>query len=152
MVKINTAFFALFLSIVVGGINTAHAQARQLPQTTLQAGSHKITVEIAADDATRSYGLMYRQSLPDNHGMLFIFDRLEQPCFWMKNTPLPLSIAFIQPDGTIVNTADMAPKTTDTHCAAKPILYALEMEQGWFHQHGIKSGSKIQGLPRATTP
>src|SRR5690625_7843602 len=85
MLRFRAALSALLLSILISPSNTAIAQARQLPQATLQVGKHNITVEIAADDASRSYGLMYRQSLPDNHGMLFVFDHLEQPCFWMKN-------------------------------------------------------------------
>lgn len=79
--------------------------------------------------------------------MLFVFDTVDQPCFWMKNTPLPLSIAFIDPDGTIVNIADMAPRSLDAHCPVKPIRYALEMEQGWFKNQGVEAGAKVTSLP-----
>jgi len=90
---------------------------------------------------------MHRQSLPGNGGMLFVFESPDLQCFWMRNTPLPLSIAFIADDGSIVNIADMAPQTDDAHCSARPVRYALEMSQGWFEAHGIQAGNRIDGLP-----
>lgn len=90
---------------------------------------------------------MFRKELPGNDGMLFVFEQPDVQCFWMRNTLLPLSIAFIADDGTIVNIEDMAPQTDDAHCSKKPVRYALEMAQGWYEAHGIKSGRKIDGLP-----
>lgn len=118
-----------------------------LPTAQLKIGTHTIQAEVAATDASRSYGLMNRASLPANHGMLFVFDNVGMPCFWMKNTPLPLSIAFMDTSGRIVNIADMQPHSLDTHCPAGPITYALEMEQGWFKHHQVKAGSVVTNLP-----
>src|SRR5690606_29201319 len=94
----------------------SHAQAMLLPTAQLKIGPHTVQAEIAATEASRSYGLMNRASLPANHGMLFVFDSVSMPCFWMKNTPLPLSIAFLDTNGRIVNIADMQPHSLDTHC------------------------------------
>ncbi len=119
-----------------------------LPTAQIQVGPHTVQAEVAATDASRSYGLMNRASLPADHGMLFVFDALGTPCFWMKNTPLPLSIAFIDPRGVIVNIADMQPHSLDTHCPAAPIAFALEMEQGWFRRHQVKAGTLVSKLPK----
>lgn len=124
----------------------------QLPRIRLQAGDHRITAEVAADDASRSRGLMFRERLAPDHGMLFVFPEAAQFCFWMKNTPLPLSIAFIGTQGSIVSLADMQPRSLDAHCAIAPALYALEMEQGWFARHGVRPGTTIHGLPRLAQP
>ena len=102
---------------------------------------------MADSDQTRRDGLMFRRELPGNDGMLFVFEQPDVQCFWMRNTLLPLSIAFIADDGTIVNIEDMAPQTEDPHCAKKPVRYALEMAQGWFKDHGIAAGKKLDGLP-----
>lgn len=114
----------------------------------LQVGDRRITVEVAADDASRSRGLMFRERLAPNHGMLFVFPEATPHCFWMKNTPLPLSIAFIDTQGSIVSLADMQPYSLDSHCSIAPALYALEMEQGWFARHGARPGTMVKGLPR----
>jgi len=119
----------------------------RLPTTQLSAGIHIIRAEVANTDATRRDGLMFRRELPGNDGMLFVFDQPDVQCFWMRNTLLPLSIAFIADDGTIVNIEDMAPQTEDPHCAKKPVRYALEMAQGGFGKHGITAGKKLDGLP-----
>jgi uncharacterized membrane protein (UPF0127 family) len=118
-----------------------------LPKTQLSAGIHIIQAEVANTDQTRERGLMFRKPLDGNDGMLFVFEQPDKQCFWMHNTPQPLSIAFIGDDGTIVNIEDMAPETDDTHCSRKPVRYALEMAQGWFGDHGISAGKKIDGLP-----
>lgn len=114
-----------------------------LPKVDIQAGLHMIRAEVAADGTTRSFGLMMRERLGPNEGMLFVFDDKAGHCFWMRNTLLPLSIAFIEDDGSIVNIADMAPKTEDSHCPTRPVRYALEMEQGWFAKRGLQAGSKL---------
>jgi len=122
------------------------ALAQQLPVVQLRAGMHLIRAEVAADYETRGRGLMFRKSLAPNSGMLFVFDGPGLQCMWMKNTDLPLSVAFLDAEGAIINIADMQPHTEDSHCAQRPALYALEMEQGWFARRGIKAGMKLDGL------
>jgi uncharacterized membrane protein (UPF0127 family) len=119
----------------------------QLPTTQLSAGIHVIHAEVANTEDARRSGLMFRKALEANDGMLFVFEDPDLQCFWMRNTLLPLSIAFIGDDGEIVNIEDMAPETDDPHCSKKQVRYALEMAQGWFAGHGIKAGKKIEGLP-----
>ena len=127
----------------------AHAAlGQELPVVQLSAGMHLIRAEVAADYATRGRGLMHRKSLAQNAGMVFRFDQPDRHCMWMKNTYIPLSVAFVDPQGTIVNIADMQPHSEQSHCAAKPSLYALEMTQGWFAQRGIKPGMKLGGLEK----
>lgn len=127
----------------------ALAQSAQdpLPVTQLSAGIHVIQAEMADTDERRRIGLMGRRELPGNNGMLFIFEQPDRQCFWMRNTLLPLSIAFIADDGSITNIEDMAPQTEDPHCSRKPVRYALEMYQGWFAERGITAGAKVDGLP-----
>lgn len=140
------AIAATALPAPAGAQGFTEAQA-PLPKTQLSAGIHIIQAEVANTDETRERGLMFRKRLDGNDGMLFVFERPDKQCFWMHNTPLPLSIAFIADDGTVVNIDDMAPETDDTHCSRKPVRYALEMAQGWFANHGISAGMKIDGLP-----
>lgn len=131
-------------------LDTAFAQSRAqppLPTVKLTAGIHVITAETATTNQTRMVGLMHRQRLEPNHGMLFVFEDKAQQCFWMRNTPLPLTIAFIEDDGTILQLADMAPKSDVSHCSERPVRYALEMEQGWFSRRGIAPGARLGGLP-----
>lgn len=118
-----------------------------LPRVQLTAGMHRIDAQVAQTPDQRSIGLMFRKDMPHHEGMLFVFERPSGLCFWMKNTLLPLTAAFVADDGTIVNLADMKPQTTDTHCASKPVRYVLEMNQGWFAKRGFKSGSKLGGAP-----
>lgn len=124
------------------------ASGMNFPVTTLKAGKHLIRAEVASTDAQREQGLMFRKELPKNNGMLFVFDRPARSCMWMKNTPLPLSVAFMDANGTIVNIEEMEPFTLDSHCSKGWIRYALEMNKNWFARNGIKPGSKINGLPR----
>jgi len=136
----------LFLALA---LSAAPAFAQQLPVAQLNAGMHLIRAEVAADYASRMTGLMHRASMPSNAGMLFIFDEVTTHCMWMKNTLIPLSVAFIDERGAIVNVEDMAPQTEDSHCASRPARYALEMNRGWFAARGIKPGSRIGGIPGA---
>lgn len=122
------------------------AFAQPLPIVQLGAGMHLIQAEVADNEATRTRGLMHRTSLAPNGGMLFVFDAAAPYCMWMKNTPLPLSVAFIDAGGAIVNIADMQPHTEDAHCATRPVPFALEMRQGWFEQRGIRAGFRLRGL------
>ncbi|WP_130483797.1 DUF192 domain-containing protein [Sphaerotilus mobilis] len=127
----------------------ARAQVQQLPTIELSAGMHRIEAELAANSTQRQIGLMNRPSMPPNHGMLFVFDGPDMHCFWMRNTLLPLSIAFLADDGRIVNIADMQPQNDTSHCPREPVRYALEMNQGWFAKRGFKAGDKIGGGPFA---
>jgi uncharacterized protein len=126
--------------------------AQQLPSIRLTAGMHVIRAEVASTFDTRGRGLMFRESLAANQGMLFVFEDAGPHCMWMKNTLIPLSVAFIAADGTIVNIEDMKPKDESTHCAKRPVPYALEMDRGWFASRGIKAGQKIAGLDKAPPP
>ncbi|WP_245549238.1 DUF192 domain-containing protein [Noviherbaspirillum massiliense] len=129
---------------------TGFAQSEvRFPTISLNAGMHVIKAEVAVTPAQRQQGLMFREKMGPNEGMLFLFDAPAGVCMWMKNTLIPLSVAFIEETGKIVNIEDMKPQTTDSHCAKKPIRYALEMNSGWFQQKNIKPGSVIGGLPQA---
>ena len=123
-----------------------------LPTTKLSAGIHVIQAEVASTMGTRSQGLMLRKSMTQGAGMLFLFDEPAGHCMWMKNTLIPLSVAFIDERGEIANIADMQPLDESTHCAARPVRYALEMNQGWFKKRGISAGTVIQGLERFSAP
>ncbi|MCX8566268.1 MAG: hypothetical protein ON057_000995 [Glomeribacter sp. 1016415] len=131
----------------------AHAQPASptqhstLPITTLTIGLYSVNAEVASREADRQQGLMHRTSLGPNDGMLFVFDENAQHCFWMKNTKLALSIAFIDESGIITDIAEMKPETTENHCPRRAGRYALEMNQGWFAAKGIKPGTAIRGLP-----
>jgi uncharacterized membrane protein (UPF0127 family) len=132
-------------------IASACAQQPALPTIKLGAGIHVIQAEVASTTATRSQGLMLRKSMAQGAGMLFLFDESAGHCMWMKNTLIPLSVAFIDERGQIANIADMQPLDESTHCASRPVRYALEMNQGWFAKRGIVAGTPIQGLERFST-
>ena len=118
-----------------------------LPREKLSVGIHQIDTQLAVTSEQREIGLMFRKEMPPHEGMLFVFEQPSRMCFWMKNTVLPLTAAFIADDGSIVNLENMKPQTTDSHCSAKPVRYVLEMNQGWFAKRGIKPGTKIAGRP-----
>jgi uncharacterized membrane protein (UPF0127 family) len=120
---------------------------QNLPMIQLSAGIHNIQAQLAQNPEQRATGLMFRKAMPNNEGMLFVFEAAAKQCFWMKNTLLPLSTAFVADDGTVVNIEDMKPQTLDSHCSQKPVRYVLEMNQGWFAKRGIKAGSKLSGPP-----
>ncbi|MDO6387602.1 MULTISPECIES: DUF192 domain-containing protein [Uliginosibacterium] len=136
---------ALWLSCLVFTSGAALAQ-QSLRTVELRAGMYRIEAEVASTEKQHEIGLMHRASMPAHAGMLFVFDQAQEYCFWMKNTQIPLSIAFLDEAGKIVNIADMQPQSEENHCAAKPVRYALEMNQGWFRSKGIKAGSSIQGI------
>lgn len=149
-----TANLALPVSILLASIlgltamPAASQQAARFPVISLSAGVHVIKAEVAAREAERQQGLMFREKMGPNEGMVFLFDAPASVCMWMKNTFIPLSVAFIDASGKIVNIEEMEPQTTDSHCAKKPVRYALEMNRGWFKQKNIKPGSVIEGLPK----
>lgn len=117
----------------------------------LEAGGHRITAELAMTPAARERGLMQRERLPDNHGMLFVYAQPERICMWMMNTPIPLAVAFLDSQGVIINIAEMRPLSLETHCSRRPARYALEMAQGWFASRGLSPGIRITGLERLPT-
>ncbi|WP_395668433.1 DUF192 domain-containing protein [Rhodoferax sp.] len=118
-----------------------------LERTTLLAGFHQIDAQLAVTPEQRAIGLMHRQDMPPHEGMLFVFPQASTQCFWMKNTFIALTAAFLADDGTIVNLANMKPQTTESHCSARPVRFVLEMNQGWFGKKGLQVGSKISGAP-----
>lgn len=146
--SLRAALFSLLVALAMSG-SPPFASAQTvvtLPVKQLSAGMHVIRAEVASNYETRARGLMYRKELAPNAGMLFVFNEPATQCFWMRNTLIPLSIAFLSDDGTITNIADMAPMTENSHCSSAPVRFALEMEQGWFAKRGISAGKKIGGL------
>ncbi|HZQ61563.1 MAG TPA: DUF192 domain-containing protein [Casimicrobiaceae bacterium] len=139
---------ALACSAVAQGAGAPGAEPtlRTIPLTV---AGQKITVEVADTMDTRTRGLMHRFSLRQDHGMVFVFARPEPLGFWMRNTFIPLSIAFMDSTGQILNVDEMAPQSDATHWSRGPAMYALEMRKGWFKDHGIKAGDRVEGLPPA---
>jgi uncharacterized membrane protein (UPF0127 family) len=146
---VNAMKTLFLISLLALGSAPLHAQTA-LPEITLTIKGHKLTAEVAANDNARTTGLMHRRMMPENRGMLFVFAYTQPQSFWMMNTYLPLSIAFIDEQGVIINIDDMKPLTTDPHPSTKPAKYALEMNQGWFAKRGIKAGAHIDGLKDVT--
>ena len=130
-----------------GIANAQDAPQMQLQRIQLSVGIHQIDAQLAVRSEQREIGLMFRKEMPQNEGMLFIFESPTRLCFWMKNTLLPLTAAFIADDGTILNLENMEPQTTESHCSTKPVRFVLEMNQGWFAKKRVKPGSKISGRP-----
>ena len=118
------------------------------PTIELSAGMHRIEAEVASSNAERATGLMNRPSMPIHRGMLFVFPEAGVQCFWMKNTLIPLSIAFLDDAGRIVQIADMQPQSLDNHCSSKPVRFALEMNAGWFKSRGLAAGARINGVDK----
>ncbi len=142
-----TRLFAAMLLLAVTSVFGADVNVG-LPKVKLDVAGQVINVEVAATPATREIGLMNRFSIPPDEGMVFVFERPQPLSFWMRNTFTPLSIAFIDADGRILNIDDMVPRTDDPHPSRGAALYALEMRQGWFHRHGVDAGARIKGLPK----
>ena len=147
MHSIAMRLFAGLLLAAFAAAAPAQDGPQKLPAIRLNAGMHVIQAEVARTPEQRGIGLMFRKTMGANEGMLFAFEEASEQCFWMKNTLLPLSIAFIADDGSVVNLDDMKPLTLDGHCSKKPVRYVLEMSDGWFAKRGIKAGSKIGGGP-----
>lgn len=145
--KGSTSLKAFIASVFFAG-HVGAVLAAPLPTIELRAGQEKIQAQVASTPESQQLGLMYRKSMPANDGMLFIFGVKAGHCFWMKNTELPLAIAFIGDDGRIVNIEEMSPQTENNHCPLKPIRFALEMNKGWFAQKKLGPGSLIEGLPK----
>lgn len=144
----------LLATLMMGGLPlSAWSQAAagqpqlDLARVRLQAGLHMIDAQVAQTPLQRQIGLMWRREMPINEGMLFVFEQASVQCFWMRNTLIPLTAAFVQDDGQIVNLADMQPRSDDSHCSSKPVRYVLEMNQGWFQKRGLKPGMRLSGGP-----
>lgn len=156
----NRTRIPLWLTLLLAGLlagcggtengGTRHSDSG-LEIVELTVGTETVTAEIADTPETRSRGLMHRETLPDDHGMIFVYPTAGPLSFWMKNTPLPLDIAFIREDGTIVSIRAMAPQSLRSHRTPSPVPYALEMNQGWFEEHGIGVGDTVTGLPAMET-
>ncbi|MBI1284730.1 MAG: DUF192 domain-containing protein [Thiobacillus sp.] len=140
------------LAVLLAASSLATAADLPLPQLKLQVGSHTIQAEVANTPQLREIGLMGRTHLDSDAGMLFIFEQKATHCFWMRNTLVPLSIAFLADDGTIIDIQDMQPQTLTFHCPRGPIRYALEVPQGGFRSKGIQLGMQVSGGPFGTPP
>lgn len=145
----SLAFFAL--ATLSALVFAQDGPQLDLPRTTLSAGMYQLDVQLATTPLQRQIGLMHRKEMPQHEGMLFEFEEPAVQCFWMKNTLLPLTAAFVDDAGVIVNLVDMQPLNTDSHCSAKPVRFVLEMNQGWFAKKGIKAGFKLTGKPFKAT-
>ena len=137
------------LVLLLGLACAPSAHAGELP---LKIGKHAISAEVADTPAAREHGLMQRTRLCANCGMLFVFPRAARYGFWMKNTPLPIALAFIGGDGRVINIVEMRPYSVDVHYAQADALYALEMNSGWFAAHGVNPGDPVEGLRPGTAP
>ncbi|MDE2599009.1 MAG: DUF192 domain-containing protein [Rhodocyclaceae bacterium] len=146
--RIRFATLGLMSSILLGLAAPAYA----FGSLELTLGMYRVQAEVASTDPDRQRGLMFRKDMPESHGMLFVFPVRAQHCMWMKNTLLPLSVAFLDEEGRIINIEDMAPQTETNHCASQPARYALEMNRGWFKQRGFGAGAKLGGIERAPAP
>jgi len=134
----------LFGALAAPMLGWAQEPQTDLQRMVIQAGMFQINTQIAQTPQQRQIGLMFRKEMPAHEGMLFIFDEPQKQCFWMKNTFLPLTAAFVDDDGVIVNTADMKPQSTESHCSDKPVRFVLEMNQGWFAKKKIGKGYKLK--------
>ncbi|BAL25802.1 DUF192 domain-containing protein [Azoarcus sp. KH32C] len=134
--------------LAIGSMCVVPAARADLPVVELGAGMYRIEAELAHTDMTRQIGLMNRPMMPAQHGMVFVFTEDARHCMWMKNTLLPLSVAFLDREGRILNIEDMKPQTLDSHCAAGPARFALEMNEGWFAGRGVRAGDKIRGIDK----
>ena len=135
----------LMLLVGIAKAQTLDEPQLKLERVKLNAGMHRLDVQVAATPEQRQTGLMFRKDMPQHEGMIFVFEQATKQCFWMKNTLIPLSAAFVEDDGTIVNIEEMKALALDAHCSTKPVRYVLEMNKGWFAKKGIKPGSKLQG-------
>ncbi|WP_019625047.1 DUF192 domain-containing protein [Thioalkalivibrio sp. ALJT] len=144
--RTSNSRIGLLLVLLLLGIGNLQADARPLPVENLVVGEETLALEIAATDRSRRIGLMHRDHLPDDHGMLFIWPRAAEYGMWMQNTRIPLDVAFIDADYTIVNIASMKPHSTRIHSARRPVPYALEVNAGWFERHDIRPGDRIPDL------
>ncbi len=140
--------FSILFVTLVSPVFAQNKPQLDLPRVKLSAGMYLIDAQVAKTPEQRQIGLMFRQEMPAHEGMLFVFEERATQCFWMKNTLLPLTAAFVADDGRVVNLVDMKPQTTDSHCSTEPVRYVLEMNQGWFAKRGLKAGAQLGGFTR----
>jgi uncharacterized membrane protein (UPF0127 family) len=153
-VSMHKLLYAMLAAAFLSTITLAQPAAQEQPQLRLQRtpltiGMFQIDAQVAVSPEQHATGLMFRRDMPQHEGMLFVFQNPAKQCFWMKNTLLPLTAAFVADDGTIVNLEDMKPQSLESHCSKAPVRFVLEMNQGWFAKKGIKAGNKISGTPFA---
>lgn len=141
--------FALGVSVAPAGAQPVDGKPQALPVTKIKVGAHAVDAEVAATPREREIGLMFRFNLPSDHGMLFVFPEPQPLGFWMRNTYIPLSIAFIDAEGRILNVEDMAPRDESLVPSRGAALYALEMRKGWFAERNLGPGTRVTGLPPA---
>ncbi len=142
------ALFSTLLAIAAcAGARAQGEPAQKLATIELEAGGQAIEAEVARSERERTTGLMLRSSLPRDGGMLFVFGDPQRQCFWMHDTLIPLAAAFISDDGRIVNVVEMAPRTEESHCSARPVRFVLEMNGEWFARHGVAPGDYVTGEP-----
>ena len=139
-------FLTALLVTLAGPALAQDKPQMDLPRVKLSAGMYLIDAQVAQTPEQRQIGLMFRREMPAQEGMLFVFEEPGTQCFWMKNTLLPLTAAFVADDGRVVNLADMQPQTTESHCSEEPVRYVLEMNQGWFAKRGLKAGIQLGGF------
>ncbi len=138
---------ALLLAAAAAAAPAQDGPQPKLPTVPLTAGMHVIQAEVAETPTQQMVGMMHRRTMGANEGMLFVYDQPQRLCFWMRNTLIPLTIAFVADDGRIVHTADMKPLDETSHCTPEPVRFALEMNQGWFAKRGMKKGDRLRGAP-----
>ena len=139
---------ALLGAVLCAGLSLA----QPMPLAELGAGMYRIEAEVAHTAQARQVGLMMRKTMAPQRGMVFVFEHDATHCMWMKNTFLPLSVAFVDAQGKVINIEDMQPQSEDNHCAAAPARFALEMNLGWFRERGIKAGDVLRGFDRLPAP
>ena len=142
---VRPALSLVIAAVAASALAQGTGEPQQLPTVTLHAGMHNIQAQVAKTPDQRQIGLMYRKQMAGHEGMIFVFEAPATQCFWMRNTLIPLSAAFVADDGSIVNIEDMKPMSDDSHCSKKPVRYVLEMNQGWFAKVGLKAGDKLAG-------
>ena len=147
--RLDPAAAARFLAaLALAFACTSSAAEAPMRTTTVKVGTHPLKVEVAATDPEREKGLMFRRQMGRNEGMLFVFDEPAYHAMWMKNTLIPLSVAFLDREGVILNILDMEPQTLESHQAAGPAVYAIETNKGWYAEHQVKAGDRVAGLPK----
>ena len=143
---------ALYRLSLLAGMLFSLPTSAEMPRMELSAGFHRIEAEVAANQENRALGLMHRKSMGSNQGMLFVFPVAARHCMWMRNTLIPLAVAFLDDEGRIINVEEMKPQTENSHCAAAPARFALEMNKGWFAAKGIQNGMRIGGVEKSPRP
>lgn len=152
MKKLLTCWMIIFSGFITQGYAQSGDAIFRMPKVELQAGMFRIEARVAANEKDRMQGLMHVRTMQPHQGMLFVFDRPGEYCMWMKNTLIPLTVAFMDETGKIINLADMEPQSEQNHCARRPALFALEMNRGWFTERRLQPGTFLRGLEMTPIP